>query len=255
MVTGNHSIEYVMQLQDESQESILNSMCKLGQTKALRFMRSIVARDLFVQRLTTPQRHNCLALEAAVERQHIMTVKFVLTTPEIVEYYTTHDDVLFRLVYVSIKNFESTMWDVISRSLHVNAAKLLEFLKYQMSEPSEEEQASFAENFMTFHDKSLFQACVECKNRAVDAVFSALMGQEMFEEKMAQFKQQDAESGGNSNSNSDNNKMVTGIVGVGKKWQNYKKNKSERKVLQVESKSGKISRKTFRKSQANLLDK
>ena len=146
MVTHNKQKEDLVMIDNESNESILHNICWLGHVKAFKFLRSILDKNMFLNRLVLPNRYNDNPIKGILENTdyEMMSVIF----PKSINDNNKDKKSQFALeLYQHIKSSKEEIWRIIQHAWTIS---------YDM--------VQFVQKSLNIDDKSMIECCIMCES-------------------------------------------------------------------------------------------
>eukprot|EP01083_Nonionella_stella_P301851 1037915_1 len=140
MVISNKTEEDIMKVDEKSSESILANICGLGHLKALKFLRGIISKDLFIERMFLQNRYNNTPIEGAIMGNQYLMVKYILRMDEVKQRYDFEKDkdTFWRLIYWLWCRGKAEVIDLVVDEMRITNEQIIQMLWRKYSKEAEE---------------------------------------------------------------------------------------------------------------------
>ena len=133
MILRNLSIEDVMFVDEESDNTILHHICNFGHLKMLKFLGSMMPREEFIQSLF---HSNDIEnpIECAIARSQLSTVRYLFDKymKEVCDRYKNSDKKLKWIMFLGIcRNSDVNLMNLVFRALEIEKEKVVQMLSYR----------------------------------------------------------------------------------------------------------------------------
>merc|ERR1711933_716877 len=131
MILQNKSIEDLLFVAKESENTIFHRVCAMGNLKLLLFLESMMPQKQFVDQLFVSNKSDIKPIEYAVRYSRSSIVKHLFEKKEIQERYKGNDQFIFRLCFhLFVVNSSEYITDFVLSALAIKREKVIEMLSY-----------------------------------------------------------------------------------------------------------------------------
>eukprot|EP01084_Bolivina_argentea_P283043 484653_1 len=100
MAVNNKTEKDIMKISKETGETMLTPVCKVKQEKMFIFLKQIINRDLFIDRLFHPDtEYDRNPIEFAVKARCMSIIKHIFNIDKVIQRYRTEHDMLFKMLF------------------------------------------------------------------------------------------------------------------------------------------------------------
>ena len=178
LMSLNKCQDYLMTIDQATNESILLNICRLNHIEALKFVKQNVKNDLFVDRLFYTNRNNYNPIEALFDGSiSIAMCDIIFNIKDVIQRYKTVTNQLFRLFITIYNCYNAKIVKYILSKLNLKTEEIIKLLEYKYPHPMDN---LYNDNCFTFYDKRLSFMVLNTGQISAINEFMDIVGQEIF---------------------------------------------------------------------------
>ena len=137
MVVSNKSIEDLMKMDQDTNNTILHRICTKGRSKAFAFLQSLLTKEELIDYLVQANKDDQRPYEYAIRYSAVSIAKKIFDIKEIREIVMNNDDNVFRLLYhLFLYNQNKYLIDYILSVLNITNEKISLIFDHKYPTPS-----------------------------------------------------------------------------------------------------------------------